>query len=87
MCMIFESLRTFLRYFVIFVDEGVCELLFVIKESSCSRPFSRGYMEQIIFDRSNLLRTATFLERATLGIQFFKVSLFTSLISVILSLK
>ena len=35
----------------------------------------RGFMEQINFDSIYLLRTGTFLEDLSLGIQFFKGSL------------
>ena len=34
--------------------------------------FFRVYMEQVIFDRSYLLRIALFLRRSIIGIQFFK---------------
>ena len=38
--------------------------------------FFRGYMEQVIFDRSYLLRIATFLEELFRGFDFLKGSLF-----------
>ena len=46
--------------------------------NGCSHPFSKGFMEQIIFGSSYFLKTTTFLDDISQTFDFFMGSVFIS---------
>ena len=54
----------------------LCKVIFLTEQLQLSIYSFRGYMEQIIFDSSYLLKPTTFLEDLSYAFDLFKDSLF-----------